>query len=179
MRVCILAFSLVFTAYLTNAVVSGKNFHCIFQARVVLKPLLLLVGRLVLRSARITSGQTDRQTESIATLAVHARRGFNYKVNSGHLTRAANSNILRVITVVLVVSRAWTVCHIELLSSTLHFTQHYKTRTLHVNDSYSSFGHYKTGTLHSRFVHLNRHYIQGLYINRLASVFMHTVTIES
>ena len=36
-------FSLVFTAYLSNAVVSGH----LFQARVVLKPLVSLIDRLV------------------------------------------------------------------------------------------------------------------------------------
>ena len=52
-RLCILAFSLVFTAYLSNAVVSGKTpFY--FQAGVVLKPLLSLIGRLVPCSARIS-----------------------------------------------------------------------------------------------------------------------------
>ena len=61
---CILAFSLVFTAYISNAVVSFS---------VVLKPLVSLMGRLVACSARIAE-QTDRP--SSVTPAVHARRGL-------------------------------------------------------------------------------------------------------
>ena len=38
-----LAFSVVFTAYLSNAVISGKSPN----ARIVLKPLASLIGRLV------------------------------------------------------------------------------------------------------------------------------------
>ena len=46
----------------------------IFQAGVVLKPLVSLTGRLVACSARISvDRQTDRQTERL-TLAAHARR---------------------------------------------------------------------------------------------------------
>ena len=57
-QICILSFSLVFTAYLLNAVVSGN-----FQARVVLKPLVSLIGCLVACSARISvNTQTHRQT---------------------------------------------------------------------------------------------------------------------
>ena len=67
-----MAFSLVFTAYLSNAVVSGKS-PFFFQARIVLKPLVSLIGRLVACSARI-SVDTHTQTDTV-TLAAHARRG--------------------------------------------------------------------------------------------------------
>ena len=55
--ICILALSLVFTPYLSNAVVSAKSPHY-FHALVVLK---LLVSRLVACSARIV---VDRQTDT-------------------------------------------------------------------------------------------------------------------
>ena len=60
MRLCMLAFSLVFTAYLSAAVVSGKTPNK-FQALVVLKTSVSLTGRLVACSARIAA---DRQTET-------------------------------------------------------------------------------------------------------------------
>ena len=73
MLICILALSLVFTPYLSNAVVSAKspqNFH----ALVALKLLVSLISRLVACSARIV---IDRQTDKHAvTLAAHARRGL-------------------------------------------------------------------------------------------------------
>ena len=50
-----------------------------FQAHVVLKPLVSLIGRLVACSARISvDTQTHRQTDkpTTVTLAVHARRGL-------------------------------------------------------------------------------------------------------
>ena len=47
----ILVFSLVFTAYHLNAVVSGKQ-H-VFQVRIVLKTLVSLMSRLEPSSARI------------------------------------------------------------------------------------------------------------------------------
>ena len=78
-RLCILAFSLVFTAYLSNAVVSGKSGLFSFKARIVLKPLVSLIGCLVACSARIsvdththTDRQTDRQTDYCMSRAVCA-----------------------------------------------------------------------------------------------------------
>ena len=74
-RLCILAFSLVFTAYLSNAVVSGKSGLFSFKARIVLKPLVSLIGCLVACSARIsvdTHTQTDRQTDK-PTIACRVR----------------------------------------------------------------------------------------------------------
>ena len=60
---CILAFSLVFTPYLSNAVVSAKSPHY-FLAVVALKLLVSLISRLVACSARIVADkQTDRQTD--------------------------------------------------------------------------------------------------------------------
>ena len=61
---CILAFSLVFTPYLSNAVVSAKSPHY-FLALVALKLLVSLISRLVACSARIVvDRQTDRQTHT-------------------------------------------------------------------------------------------------------------------
>ena len=87
--ICILALSLVFTPYLSNAVVSAKSphFSCqnrhIFHALVALKLLVSLISRLVACSARIvvdsqTNRQTNRQTHrpTTVTLAAHARRGL-------------------------------------------------------------------------------------------------------
>ena len=80
--ICILALSLVFTPYLSNAVVSAKSPH-FFHALVALKLLVSLISRLVACSARIvvdkqTDRQTDRQTHrpTTVTLAAHARRGL-------------------------------------------------------------------------------------------------------
>ena len=53
-------------AYLSNAVVSGKS-PFIFQARVVLKPLLSLIGRLV--ACISVNTHTDKPTT--VTLAAH------------------------------------------------------------------------------------------------------------
>ena len=78
MLICILALSLVFTPYLSNAVVSAKSPH-FFHALVVLKLLVSLISRLVACSARIVvDKQTDRQTHrpTTVTLAAHARRGL-------------------------------------------------------------------------------------------------------
>ena len=62
---CILAFSLVFTAYLSNTVVSGKS-PFILQARVVLMPLVSLIGRLIACGARISvDTQTHTQTNQL------------------------------------------------------------------------------------------------------------------
>ena len=73
---CILAFSLVFTPYLSNAVVLAKSAHYfIFHALVVLKMLVSLISRLVACSPRIVvDRQTNRQIHrtTTATLAVHA-----------------------------------------------------------------------------------------------------------
>ena len=61
---CILVFSLVFTPCFPNAVASGKH-HLYFQALVVLKPLVSLIGRLVACSARIAGDKrTDRHTHT-------------------------------------------------------------------------------------------------------------------
>ena len=76
--ICILALSLVFTPYLSNAVVSA-NRHIIFHALVALKLLVSLISRLVACSARIVvDRQTNRQTHrpTTVTLAAHARRGL-------------------------------------------------------------------------------------------------------
>ena len=55
---CIVAFSLVFTPYLLNAVVSG------IHALVALKPLVSRIDRLVAFSARISiNRQTDKRTD--------------------------------------------------------------------------------------------------------------------
>ena len=77
---CILAFSLVFTPYLSNAVVSAKSPHY-FLALVALKLLVSLISRLVACSARIVVDRhthADRQTHrrTTVTLAAHARRGL-------------------------------------------------------------------------------------------------------
>jgi hypothetical protein len=68
---CIWNFSLFF---LLNAVISRKS-PFIFQALVVLKPSVLLIGCIVACSARIAA---DRQThrQSIVTLAVHPWQGL-------------------------------------------------------------------------------------------------------
>ena len=75
-----LAFSLVFTPYLSNSVVSA-NPHISFHALAALKMLVSLISRLIACSARIvgdkhTNRQTDTQTHrpSTVTLAAHARR---------------------------------------------------------------------------------------------------------
>ena len=76
--ICILALSLVFTPYFSNAVVSAKSPHC-FHALVALKLLVSLISRLVACSARIVvDRQTDRQTHrpTTVTLAAHGRRGL-------------------------------------------------------------------------------------------------------
>ena len=70
-RLCILAFSLGFTAYLSNAVVSA-NRPFIFQRRVVLKPLVSLIGRLVACCARISVYSTGKQSRGPRKRA-HAR----------------------------------------------------------------------------------------------------------
>ena len=95
---CILAFSLVFTPYLSNAVISAKSPHY-FLTLVALKLLVSLISCLVACSARIvvdkqadgrtdrqtdrqtdrwTDGRTDRQTDTTTTvtLAAHARQGL-------------------------------------------------------------------------------------------------------
>ena len=60
---CILAFSLFFTAFLLNSVVSGETPFC-FQALVARKPLVSLISRLVACSARISGDkQTHTQTK--------------------------------------------------------------------------------------------------------------------
>ena len=56
MHIC---FSLVFTPYLSNAVVSAKSPHYFFLALVALKLLVSLINHLVACSARIV---VDRQT---------------------------------------------------------------------------------------------------------------------
>ena len=62
--ICILALSLVFTPYLSNAVVSAKS-PLIFHALVALKLLVSLISRLVACSARIVvDRQTNRQTDT-------------------------------------------------------------------------------------------------------------------
>ena len=62
--ICILALSLVFTPYLSNAVVSAKSPH-FFHALVALKLLISLISRLVACSARIVvDKQTERQTDT-------------------------------------------------------------------------------------------------------------------
>ena len=54
-----------------------ENRPFIFQACVVLKPLVSLMGRLVACSARISvDTHTDRQQTTTVTLAAHARRGL-------------------------------------------------------------------------------------------------------
>ena len=71
---CILAFSLVFTPYLSNVVVLAKS-PDYFDALVALKMLVSLISRLVACSP---SRQTDRQTHrtTTVTLTAHARRGL-------------------------------------------------------------------------------------------------------
>ena len=62
--ISILALSLVFTPYLSNAIVSAKSPHY-FHALVALKLLVSLISRLVACSARIVvDTQTDRQTDT-------------------------------------------------------------------------------------------------------------------
>ena len=92
---CILAFSLVFTPYLSNAVVSAKLPHY-FLALVALKLLVSFISRLVACSARIVADkqtnnsrtQTNRQTnmqthrQSTVTLAAHARRGLKMSLEA-------------------------------------------------------------------------------------------------
>ena len=54
----------------------------IFSGSRSLKPLLMLIGRLILHSTRIASGQTNRQTDkqtdrpSFINLTVHACQGL-------------------------------------------------------------------------------------------------------
>ena len=57
---CILAFSLVLTAYLSNSVVSGKSHFFYFQGRVVLRTVSVM-GWLEPCSARMAA---DRQTHT-------------------------------------------------------------------------------------------------------------------
>ena len=73
---CILAFSLVFTPYLSNAVVSAKSpFY--FHALVALKMLVSLISRLVACSPRIVvDKQTHTHKTTTVTLAAHARPGL-------------------------------------------------------------------------------------------------------
>ena len=69
---CILAFSLVFTLYLSNTQSFQQNRHIIFHTLVALK---LLVDRQIDRQTdRRTDGWTHRPTT--VTLAAHARRGL-------------------------------------------------------------------------------------------------------
>ena len=87
-----IGFWLVFMAYLSNAVISGET-PFIFQARIVLKPLVSLIGRLIACSARISvDTQTDRQTDkpTTVTLAAHARRGLIIALHSAHEKRLEN-----------------------------------------------------------------------------------------
>ena len=73
---CILAFSLVFTPYLSNTAVSAKSPHY-FLTLVALKLLVSLIGRLIACSAnsrRQTNKQTHRTTT--VTLTAHARQGL-------------------------------------------------------------------------------------------------------
>ena len=83
MLICILALSLVFTPYLSNAVISAKS-AIIFHALVALKLLVSLISRLVACSARIV---VDRQTNrpTTVTLAVHACRGLITHSDSVHI----------------------------------------------------------------------------------------------
>ena len=76
---CILAFSRVFTVYLSNTVVSGKSPNYFWGSRIVLKLLVSLIGHLIACNARIS---VDRQTDTLTdrttavTLAAHVRRGL-------------------------------------------------------------------------------------------------------
>ena len=79
---CILAFSLVFTQYLSNAVVSAKSPQLyIFLALVALKLLVSLISRLVACSARIVVAHRDTYTDTqnndyCNPRSAHARRGL-------------------------------------------------------------------------------------------------------
>ena len=68
-----IGFLLAFTAYLSNAAVSGKS--PFFKVRVVLKPFISLIGHLVACSARISVDTQTHRTTTV-TLAAHARRGL-------------------------------------------------------------------------------------------------------
>ena len=70
-RLCILVFGL-FSRHISQTQSFQENHpFIIFQARVVLKPLVSLIGSLVACSARISiDTQTDKPTT--VTLAVHA-----------------------------------------------------------------------------------------------------------
>ena len=63
-----------------------ENRPFIFRARVVLNPLVSLMGRLVACSARIS---VDRQTDR-RTLAAHARRGLIIQANKSDLLSVYN-----------------------------------------------------------------------------------------
>ena len=80
----ILAFSLVFTAYLSNAVVSGKSPFYFSSSCVVLKPLLSLIGCLVACSVRI-SVDTHADQNNYCNLAAHACRGLNIVYGHCHI----------------------------------------------------------------------------------------------
>ena len=106
---CILAFSLGFTAYLSNAVVSG-NSPFTFQAGVVLKPLVSLMGHLVACSARISVG-THRQTDSNPRCACAPR------VNKVLLFRSIFSSISKFSPYVCTVNLRENACAYFLLPS--------------------------------------------------------------
>ena len=85
-----------FACYLSSAVVSGKS---PFQARVVLNPLVSLMGRREPCSARIaadreTDGHTETHRPSTVTLAAHARRGLMKSANRQCITHARAMNIV-------------------------------------------------------------------------------------
>ena len=89
-RLCILAFSLVFTAYLSNAVVSGKSpLNFLGSRSVVLK--VPLIGRLVAFSARIsvdTHTHTDRQTDNSTTVTLPCISYRNSWVHNAFFSRS-------------------------------------------------------------------------------------------
>ena len=75
-KICILAFSLVFTTYLSNAVVSAKS-PVYFRALVALKMFVSLISRLVACSPRIVlDKQTDRQTERQTDRQTHTQNDY-------------------------------------------------------------------------------------------------------
>ena len=70
-----IGFFTLFSRHISGTQSFLENQPFIFQARVVLKPLVSLIGRLVACSDRISvDTQTDKPTT--VTLAAHARRGL-------------------------------------------------------------------------------------------------------
>ena len=73
---------------LSNAIVLVKNIAIfVFRALVVLKPLVLLISRLVACSGRISVDRHTYHVLSTVTLAAHARRGLGRSTQRRFISR--------------------------------------------------------------------------------------------